>query len=82
MRREGIICVCVPAKRYNALNKKQQHKYNRINPTNQTVKQPYGCPNGGRNCSMCTRPELSGKTRRLERNRALHKHIRYDLSKD
>ena len=67
MYREGVISVFIPAKRFSDLDIHKNHKYNRVIVTNNTVKKPYRCPSGRRNCCMCSRPEISGKRRRLVR---------------
>lgn len=82
MRREGRICHKVSCKTMKLLHCSESLDskfYNRVGHTNKTVKMPYFCPDGRTHCRLCSRPELSGKTRRLKRNKDM-KFIINDFS--
>ena len=77
MRREGRVCLHVPSKRCEELPEYCVNYYNKSIFTNKSIRMPYYCPNGRQHCSMCSRPEQSGKYKRKQL-----KDIQVMLNKD
>ena len=56
MRTKELFVSC-EIKRIEDLPDYMKSCYNKSIHTNKTIKKPYGCPNGRRNCSMCHKKE-------------------------